>query len=131
ILAFALVPAVCEEILFRGFLQSGLARVVERPAGVAAASSLVFALFHLDPWRFSGILGLGLFLAWLRLATGSLWAPMAAHAASNIFSIALKVTGRLDEASPGSFRSAGLAAALVVAAIAAIAAARRARGRML
>jgi len=32
LVAFALVPAICEEILFRGFLQSGLARSLDRPA---------------------------------------------------------------------------------------------------
>ena len=76
-------------------------------------------------------MGLGLFLAWLRLETGSLLPPMAAHAASNVLSIALKSTGRLDDDAPGSLWSAGVAVALAIAAIAAIAASRRARDRML
>jgi membrane protease YdiL (CAAX protease family) len=131
LLTFALVPAVCEEILFRGYLQAGLARAIQRPAGVVASSALVFALFHLDPWRFAGVLGLGLYLAWLRLKTGSLLPPMAAHAASNVLSIALKSTGRLDDGAPGSLWSVGVAAALAFAAIAAIVAGRRIRDRML
>jgi membrane protease YdiL (CAAX protease family) len=131
LVAFALVPAFCEEILFRGFLQAGLARVLDRPMSVVAASAFVFAVFHLDPWRFTGVLGLGLFLAWLRLATGSLLPSMAAHAASNVLSIALKAGGRLDDDAPGSLGSASVAAALVIAAIATLAAGRRARERML
>jgi membrane protease YdiL (CAAX protease family) len=131
LLAFALVPAVCEEVLFRGYLQAGLARAIQRPAALAAASALVFAIFHLDPWRFAGVMGLGLFLAWLRLETGSLLPPMAAHAASNVLSITLKSAGRLDDDAPGSLWSAGVAAAMAIAAIGAIAASRRARDRML
>jgi membrane protease YdiL (CAAX protease family) len=131
LVAFALVPAFCEEILFRGFLQAGLARAIDRPAGVVAASALVFALFHLDPWRFTGIFGLGLFLAWLRLVTGSLLPPMTAHAASNVLAITLKATGRLDDEAPGTLWSAGLAVVLVLGAIAMLAAGRRARDRML
>jgi membrane protease YdiL (CAAX protease family) len=131
LVAFAFVPAICEEILFRGFLQAGLSRTIDRPAGVVAASAFVFAVFHLDPWRFAGVLGLGLFLAWLRIETGSLWPPIAAHAASNVLSIALKVTGRLDDDTPGSPWSAFLAAALAIAAIATLSARRRARERML
>ncbi len=131
LVAFALVPAVCEEILFRGFLQAGLARAIQRPAGLLAVSALVFAVFHLDPWRFAGVTALGLFLAWLRLETGSLLPPMAAHAASNVLSITLKSTGRLEVDATGSLWSAGVAAALAIAAIAAIAVGRRSRDRML
>jgi membrane protease YdiL (CAAX protease family) len=131
LVAFALVPAICEEILFRGFLQAGLARAIDHPAGVVAASALVFAVFHLDPWRFTGIMGLGLFLAWLRLRTGSLLPPMAAHAASNVLAITLKATGRLDDQQPGTLWSATAAAALLIAAIAMLVARRNARDRML
>ena len=131
LLAFALAPAICEEILFRGFLQAGLARAIDRRAGVVAASALVFAVFHLDPWRFTGVMGLGLYLAWLRQRTGSLLAPMAAHAASNILAITLKATGRLDDERPGSLGSAAMAAALLFAAIALLVARRPARERML
>jgi membrane protease YdiL (CAAX protease family) len=131
LVAFAIVPAFCEEILFRGFLQAGLARAVDRPAGVVAASALVFAVFHLDPWRFTGVFGLGLFLAWLRLRTGSLLPPMAAHAASNVLAITLKATGRLDDEAPGTPWSAGIAVALILGAIALLTAGRRARERVL
>ena len=131
LLVFALVPAICEEILFRGFLQAGLERAIDRPAGVVAASALVFAVFHLDPWRFSGVMGLGLFLAWLRQRTGSLLPPMAAHAASNVLAITLKVTGRLDDERPGTLWSAAATAALLIAAIATLITRRRARDRML
>jgi hypothetical protein len=118
LLVFSLVPALCEEILFRGFLQTGLMNHLGTPAGGIVVSALIFGLFHLDPWRFAGVFGLGVFLAWLRYASGSLVPSMAAHALSNLISISLKATGRLDAAhAPAGAASALLAAAALAAAV--------------
>ena len=135
LVVFALVPAACEEILFRGFLQSGLARLVDGPAATVVASALVFGLFHFDPWRFAGVAGLGLYLAYLRQATGGLGASMAAHATNNIVSISLAVSGVLaHDRAPGNAWSAMAAAALVVLSVLLIESCRtagKAPGRML
>ena len=114
---FALVPAVCEEMLFRGFLHSGLMRRLERPLSAVVAGAIVFGIFHLDPWRFVGVVVLGLFLGYLRLATGSLLPAMAAHAANNIVSVSLAASGRLsDDRLPGTPATV-LVAILLVAAV--------------
>jgi membrane protease YdiL (CAAX protease family) len=132
ILVFAVVPAVAEELLFRGFLQAGLARLLDRRWLVVLVSALIFALFHLDPWRFPGVLGLGLFLGWLRERSGSLIPTMAAHATSNILSIAMKASGRLEgDAAPGTVMTAALAAAALLVAAILVAGPRRASERML
>lgn len=89
----ALVPALCEEILFRGFVQSGLVRQAERPWAGVAAAALVFAIFHLDPWRFVMAAALGMFLGWLRQASGSLWPAILAHALNNVLTITLYAAG--------------------------------------
>jgi len=118
LLVFSIVPAVCEEILFRGFLQTGLMDHLGTPAGGILVSALVFGLFHLDPWRFVGVFGLGAFLAWLRYASGSLVPSMAAHALSNLISISLKAMGGLEAAqAPAGPAGALLAAAALVAAV--------------
>jgi membrane protease YdiL (CAAX protease family) len=115
----AIVPAVSEELLFRGFLQSGLARWLHPPMQCVTASALIFALFHFDPWRLVGVAGLGFFLAYLRQATGSLVPSMLAHAINNIVSVGLAVSGRLDhDRAPGSTLSLIAAAAHFVLALA-------------
>ncbi|HKQ97371.1 MAG TPA: type II CAAX endopeptidase family protein [Candidatus Polarisedimenticolia bacterium] len=123
--ALSIVPGVCEEILFRGYLQAGLTHHLGgRLAGIAV-SALLFALFHLDPWRFVGVAGLGLYLAWLRAETGSLLPAMAAHALSNALSVVLKVSGRFDGDAPaGSSLTACVAAAALLASITLVRASR-------
>jgi len=124
----AVVPAVSEELLFRGFLQSGLAQWLHPPMLCVTASALVFGLFHFDPWRLAGVAGLGFFLAYLRQVTGSLVPSMLAHAANNVVSVGLAVSGRLDhDRAPGSTLSLTLAAALFLLALAILPAPRPTR----
>lgn len=118
LLAFAVVPALCEEILFRGFLQSGLVRLFESPRLGVALTALVFAGFHLDPWRFTGVLILGLFLGSLAQSTGTLLPSMMAHALNNILSITLASTGGALEDTPASVAGAATALLLTASALA-------------
>jgi hypothetical protein len=82
LLVISIVPAVCEEVTFRGGLLSGL--IARRsPRWAIGLSSLVFAVYHLDPVRFPGVLLLGGVYGWLAWRTGSIWPSMLAHAINN------------------------------------------------
>ena len=102
ILAAGIVP-VCEEVLFRGFLQSGLIRLMESAPKGIIASAFLFAGFHLDPWRFVATLVLGLWLGFLAHRSRSLLPPIIAHAANNLLAITLTEPGsglpRLESSS--------------------------------
>ena len=116
--AVAAAPALCEEILFRGFVQSGLVRHSEAAWRGVAATALIFGVFHLDPWRFVVAVLLGLFFGWLRLVSGSLWPAILAHALNNALSISLIALGlAAADRAPGSVLTAAAAAALVLLAI--------------
>jgi ABC-2 type transport system permease protein/sodium transport system permease protein len=88
LLALALVQPVCEELFFRGFLFQGLRERFEG-TGVIAASSLLFALFHvlnpatLTPERFLPSLLLGLFLGWVCYRSGSVLPGIVLHVLHN------------------------------------------------
>jgi membrane protease YdiL (CAAX protease family) len=113
LLAAGIVP-VCEEILFRGFLQSGLIRMLESgPKGIIA-SAVLFAAFHLDPWRFLATLVLGLFLGFLTHRSGSLVPAVTAHALNNLMAIMLTDRGTGDPLIPGSIATVGLAIVLSI-----------------
>lgn len=86
---FVLAPAaLVEELAMRGYLLTTLVEGVGAPFAIAI-TSVLFALIHLfnpDPTFLStGMVALaGLFLATLRLTTGSLWAAWIAHLAWNL-----------------------------------------------
>lgn len=77
--------ALSEELLFRGVIFAGLRRSMSLlPA--ALISSVLWALLHLSAANVAvvGVLAIfGLVLAWLYERTGSLWAPICAHAINN------------------------------------------------
>lgn len=93
LLAFLVVLAapLAEETFFRGFLLQGLARRFSFwPAAVL--TSAAFALAHVWWQLYLPIFVLGLAFAWLFWRTGSLWAPIAAHATINATSLAVALT---------------------------------------
>ena len=134
----AAVPAVCEELLFRGWVLSGLrgrrnsTRRVWAAVGVQAAA---FAVFHLLPERMPQTFVLGLVLGGLVVVTHSLLPAIACHLAHNSMPLVVlwlagdvpDLAAAVEAGTPGG--SAGLpgwvvaaAAGAVVAGLAAIAA---------
>lgn len=80
-LVLCLMPAVTEELFFRGALQGLL-----RPCGSAAAifgPALLFALLHLDPIQGLTALVCGVFLGWLAERSGSILPGMLLHFVNN------------------------------------------------
>jgi membrane protease YdiL (CAAX protease family) len=81
-----LMPGICEEILFRGYMQTRLTRAWGPVVGIAL-SSIVFAIFHLDPVHSAAVLALGFYLGWIAWASGSTLPAMLAHFVNNFLSV--------------------------------------------
>ena len=78
----SIATPLVEEMMFRGLLFAALAQWL--PAWLAALiSSLVFALWHQEPYRVIPLTIMGLGLAYIYYRSGTLWAPIAAHALNN------------------------------------------------
>jgi membrane protease YdiL (CAAX protease family) len=112
VVAFAAVMVgapVAEELIFRGMLFR-LARDRWGAAGAAVLTALFFGIAHWSPWSLFGVVGLGLLLAALYHWTGSLLAPIAAHASHNAVSMGVMLASR-DAIAPVSTGEADIVAA--------------------
>jgi len=93
--AFALVNALVEEVLFRGAVLHHLGRVVGRWQAVGV-QALAFGMLHLNGYPY-GPVGVGLasvygvLLGALRLRSGGLLAPWIAHVVTDLFIFVLIV----------------------------------------
>jgi membrane protease YdiL (CAAX protease family) len=87
IAAISIAPAVCEEVLLRGVVLPALLPAMGS-VGAVTVSAALFALIHLDPYRSAFTFALGLALGALRVRTGSLLAPVLAHALVNTITFA-------------------------------------------
>ncbi len=84
-LLIAILPGVCEELLFRGFLMRFFeGRQIWYPI---LASALLFAIFHLDPFRLLPTFLLGILLGYLTLRSGSIVNSMLSHSLNNALAL--------------------------------------------
>ena len=85
-LAIVLAAPLLEEMLFRGFLFSGIAASFPGPSGAIFTTSLLWAIIHVQYdyfWMFS-IFIIGLALGMVRYKTGSIVLTFVLHAAINL-----------------------------------------------
>ncbi len=86
------IPAVCEEIYFRGFFQTSL--TAQWGAGWAIlVTSIVFAAMHGNFHYFHLYVLLGLIFGWAYSVSGTLWASIACHVLNNSWTFVNHVKG--------------------------------------
>lgn len=82
LLAFAVLPALLEEFLFRGILLAEYESVGVKTA--VFLSAFLFGMMHMQFLRLPAYVFTGILLALIAYATRSLFAPMLVHAAHNV-----------------------------------------------
>lgn len=114
--AVALFAPVCEELAFRGYLQT-VFRSRRRDLAAVLITSALFAALHFDPVGLLARLELGLVFGALTLWSGSIWPSAAAHLANNAIASALLVASLRGGAAAddGPAASAPIAAAVLAA----------------
>jgi uncharacterized protein len=85
--ASAVVPAVCEELFFRGGMQQLILEWTRKPHATIIITAFIFSLFHFDPFQFIARFILGIGLGYFFWWSGSLRLSIAAHLAFNGFQI--------------------------------------------
>ncbi len=117
LLLVAVLPAICEEIAFRGVLLHAL-RQRFGPVMLCLVVGGVFALFHVALVRLLPTAAIGALLAALTLATGSIFPAMLWHALNNATGIVAARAGiDLMALDPGFQAAAAVAGALALALI--------------
>lgn len=88
ILLACVLPAFCEEIVFRGAI-SGVLENNKNKLAALAISGALFSLFHMNPAQTVHQFALGAFLALLYYRSGSLWTTVIVHFFNNIVVVIL------------------------------------------
>jgi CAAX protease family protein len=76
---------ISEEFLFRGFVFSGLAKTRLGFVGTSIVTTVLWTALHANYSVFGliEVLGIGLYLSWVLIRTGSLWVTIFCHAVYN------------------------------------------------
>lgn len=87
ILVMAIVPAICEELLFRGVLQNWLAQLISNKHVVIWLTAIIFSAIHIQFYGFVPRMLLGALLGYLFVWTKSIWVNIFAHFLNNALSV--------------------------------------------
>ena len=79
LIVMAAIPAIGEELVFRGIFQKQLQRITTNPYTAILITALVFSLAHFQIQRFFAIFLLGAVLGLVFYWTKSLWVSIAGH----------------------------------------------------
>jgi len=98
LLGVAALPAIFEELSFRGVLQPLLIRATGSAFWGIALAAVIFSAIHLQFYGFLPRVLLGALFGWLAHRSGSLLPGMVAHFANNaLAAVTLWVTGSMTE----------------------------------
>src|SRR5690606_32032404 len=96
VFAFAVTPAICEELAFRGFIMSGF-RQRGRNGLAIVFSAILFGVMHMIPQQVFNASLLGLVLGLLAVKSGSIFPAMLFHFINNGLGILHGHLGKLRE----------------------------------
>ena len=95
----AVIPALCEEIFFRGYIQKNYIYSLSPTAGVLL-TGFVFGLFHLSPANLVPLTCMGWYLGYVYYKSQNLFVPVAVHFCNNMLSL---VVLQLQRQDPGVY----------------------------
>lgn len=115
----AVMPAICEEALHRGFILSTFAALKNKWIIVLSMGG-IFGIFHLDPYRFLPTAVLGMALTYIMIETRNMILPAFFHFINNALTTVASFNGKsqpaLSEINSEMMLTA-IAAYLVIGAI--------------
>ena len=95
----ALIPAIGEELVFRGYLQNKISRITKSPHLAIWMAAFLFSAIHFQFYGFLPRMMLGAMFGYLYFISGQFHLPVVAHFTNNgltLFLIYLKNKGRIN-----------------------------------
>jgi membrane protease YdiL (CAAX protease family) len=89
ILMIALIPAIGEELLFRGIIQKFFHQWSKNAHVAVWVTAIFFSAFHMQFYGFLPRMVLGGMLGYMLVWSGSLWLPIVAHFINNAAAVLL------------------------------------------
>ena len=87
VIIIALLPAICEEVCFRGALQRIMIHIAKNPWAGIIITSILFSALHLQFQGFLPRMFLGMILGAIYWYSGSLWPSILAHFVNNAIQV--------------------------------------------
>lgn len=84
----AIVPAFCEETMFRGFIQRSF-EFKMKPFYAAFVTAIFFGIYHFNPYALIPLIGLGLYFGFAAYTSETILLPVFLHFLNNFIAVIL------------------------------------------
>ena len=91
IIIVAIVPAICEESMFRGYIQRSFEFKL-KPFRAALVTAIFFGIYHFNPYGILPLILLGLYFGFAAYISNSIVIPMILHFLNNFAAVILFFT---------------------------------------
>lgn len=88
VIVIAIVPAVCEEAMFRGFIQRSFEFKI-KPFWAALITAIFFGLYHFNPYGIIPLIALGFYFGFAAYISNSIVIPVILHFLNNFAAVML------------------------------------------
>lgn len=102
----AVVPAICEEILFRGFVQKSFELKYKTYTSIFI-TSLFFGLYHFNPYGLVALIALGFYFGYAVYKSNSIVVSMVLHFTNNFITVIAFLIFGSEEIMSSSAKSEG------------------------
>jgi membrane protease YdiL (CAAX protease family) len=96
VIVIAFVPAICEEVMFRGYIQRSFELKI-RPVMAAFVTAVFFGLYHFNPYGILPLIALGFYFGFAAYMSQSIFIPMILHFLNNFTAVLLYFVLGSDE----------------------------------
>ena len=88
VVVIAIVPALSEEVMFRGFIQKSFEHKIS-PVKAAAVTAIFFGFYHFSPYGVLPLIALGFYFGFAAYLSKSLFIPIILHFLNNFTAVIL------------------------------------------
>lgn len=88
VIVIAVVPAVCEEVMFRGYVQKSF-ELKLKPLWAVMITSVFFGLYHFNPYGMIPLILLGAYFGFAAYLSNSIMIPVILHFLNNFTAVML------------------------------------------
>jgi membrane protease YdiL (CAAX protease family) len=86
IIVVAIVPAICEEVMFRGYIQRSFEFRL-KPFWAALVTAVFFGIYHFNPYGLLPLIALGFYFGYAAYMSNSIAVPMSLHFFNNFTAV--------------------------------------------
>ncbi|MHB1688017.1 MAG: CPBP family glutamic-type intramembrane protease [Ignavibacteriaceae bacterium] len=86
IIVVAVVPAICEEVMFRGYIQRSFEFKL-KPFWAAIITAIFFGIYHFNPYGLFPLMALGFYFGYAAYMSNSIFVPMSLHFFNNFTAV--------------------------------------------